>query len=126
MINSLQINLLFFIDKKAGANKQLYIQFKTIYNATDKYSEDELIEALDGLTNLGYLESRDWSYRLTLSGLIFIEAYIISEDIGNETRQTLKHEIKEELQEEMKTRLGYQWLVIIVVFLVILAVVFLK
>ena len=127
MINQLQIILLFFIDKQIGANKRLYVPFETIYDAAkDTYSRRKLSLALIGLTNAGYLENRDRSYRITESGFIFIEAYAISEEMSAENRKEIKKELKKELEEELKTRLGYQWLVIFIAFLAILMVVLLK
>jgi len=115
MINNLQITLLFFINKQIGANKQLYLPFRIIYDAAqDKYTQKDIPAALKGLTNSGYLENRDQSYRITVSGFIFIEAYVIS------------NEIKEALEKELRTRLGYQWIVIVIAFLAILFVVLRK
>jgi hypothetical protein len=118
-MNNLQINILFFNDQQIGTNKQLYFPLDKIYNAAkDAYSDDEIVKGLKGLTDSGYLENREKGYRITSKGFIFIEAFIISQDI--------KKELNTSLEENINNKIGSQWIGIGVAFLIILIIVLLK
>jgi len=120
MMDYLETYILFLIAKKVGANKQFYLPFRAIYNIVqDQYdeedtTEEEISDALDELTDAGYLESSSRGYRITTNGYIYIEAYRISHEMSGEIRQELKQELKEEIEKELKTRIDYQWLFIMV------------
>jgi hypothetical protein len=116
MNRNLPREILFFINNTIGANKGLYVPFAAIYNACkqDNFDDRTISEAITALTNNGYLEYREKSYRITASGFIYIEAYTISKGI------------QEEMQEELKRSLAYLRWAIIAAFVAILVVALVK
>lgn len=129
-MNDTQLSLMLMIDNEMGANKGLYIPGQSIYEVAGAgYTRHEVKTALRKLTDNGYLETRERGYRITSKGFIFMEAYFLSLEIKGELRQELNQALddkKEELENSLRATLGFQWLGIIVAFLIILVVVLLR
>ncbi|MBE7435429.1 MAG: hypothetical protein HS100_16055 [Anaerolineales bacterium] len=127
-MDNFQFNLLKAIERSVGANKDLYVPAGEIQNLAKEDKIKPLIpKALKSLTDEGYLENRERSYRITTKGYIYLEAHAISLTLRDELKRDLSDELtkqKDSLKQELNSSIGCNWAVMIVLVVVVLAVVF--
>jgi hypothetical protein len=127
-MDNFQFNLLKAIERSVGANKDLYVPAGDIQNlAKDDKVKVTIPKALKSLTDEGYLENRERSYRITTKGYIYLEAHAISLSLRDELKQDLSNELekqKNSLKADLNSSIGCNWAVMIVLVVVVLAVVF--
>lgn len=127
-MDNFHFNLLKAIERSVGANKDLYVPAADIHSlGKDEKVRSQIPQALKSLTDDGYLENRERSYRITAKGFIHLEAHAISLNLRDELKRDLINELakeKESLQRDLNSSIGCNWAVIIVLVIVVLAVVF--
>lgn len=127
-MDSFQFNLLKAIERKVGANKDLYVPTVEIQNLTREDKVKPLIpKALKSLTDEGYLENRERSFRITTKGYIYLEAHAISLTLRDELRRDITDELnkqRDSLKQELNSSIGCNWAAIITLVVIVLAVVF--
>lgn len=127
-MDNFQFNLLKAIERSVGANKDLFVPLREIQNlGNDDKIKSMIPKALKSLTDEGYLENRERSFRITTKGYIYLEAHAISLTLRDELKRDLASELekeKESLRKDLNSSIGCNWAIMAVLVIVVLAVVF--